>query len=48
MIIQLSEPIRKDPAIDPKTITVIALEDLAGKPFASGTDTHEVDLMAGQ
>lgn len=35
-------------AAPPKTITVVGLEDLAGKPFASGTDTHEIDPMAGQ
>ena len=32
----------------PKTVTVIGLEDLAGKPFAPGTETHDVNLMAGQ
>lgn len=35
-------------ATPPRTITELGLEDLAGKPFASGTDTHEVNLMAGQ
>jgi hypothetical protein len=32
----------------PKTVTVIGFEDLAGKPFAPGTETHDVNLMAGQ
>jgi len=32
----------------PKTVTVIGFEDLAGKPFAPGTETHDINLMAGQ
>lgn len=32
----------------PKTVTVIGFEDLAGKPFAPGTETHDFNLMAGQ
>jgi len=32
----------------PKTVTVIGFEDLAGKPFAPGTEARDVDLMAGQ
>jgi hypothetical protein len=32
----------------PKTVSVIGLEDLAGKPFAPGTQTCDVNLMAGQ
>lgn len=35
-------------SVPPRTITVVGLEDLAGKPFASGTETREVDLMQGQ
>jgi hypothetical protein len=32
----------------PKTVTVVGLEDLAGKPFAAGTETRDTDLMQGQ
>jgi hypothetical protein len=32
----------------PKTVSVIGFEDLAGKPFAPGTETRDVDLMQGQ
>ena len=32
----------------PKTVTVVGLEDLAGKPFVAGTETREIDLMQGQ
>jgi hypothetical protein len=32
----------------PKTVTVAGLEDLAGKPFAAGTETRDIDLMQGQ
>jgi hypothetical protein len=32
----------------PKTVTVVGLEDLAGKPFLAGTETRDTDLMQGQ
>lgn len=32
----------------PKTVSVIGFEDLAGRPFAPGTETRDVDLMQGQ
>lgn len=32
----------------PKTVTIVGFEDLAGKPFAVGTDTRDIDLLQGQ
>ena len=44
--VEITLPIAR--ARPPKAVSVIGLQDLAGKPFAPGTETHDVNLMAGQ
>jgi len=44
--VEITLPVAR--ARPPKTVTVIGLVDLAGKPFAPGTETHDINLMAGQ
>ncbi len=45
-VVEITLPARR--ARPPKTVSVIGFEDLAGKPFAPGTETRDIDLMQGQ